>query len=55
MGQLRVKWIGMNKPYCVAPALLVCVSALGFAQQKSPTADVLLAAVSSPATITTEE
>jgi VWFA-related protein len=55
MGQLRVKWIGMNKPYCVGPALLVCVSALGFAQQKSPpAADVLPAAVSSPATITTE-
>jgi VWFA-related protein len=56
MGQLRVKWIGMSKPFCVGAALLFCVSALGFAQQKSPLAGdaVLPAALSSPATITTE-
>jgi VWFA-related protein len=56
MGQLRVKWVGINKPFCVGGALLFCVSALEFAQQKSPLAGdaVFPAAVSSPATIATE-
>ncbi len=56
MGQLRVKWIGMSKPFCVGAAVLFWVSALGFAQEKSPLAGdaVFPAAVSSPATIATE-
>ena len=56
MGQPGIKWIGMNKPFCVGAALLFCVSALEFAQQKSPLAGeaVFPAAVSSPATIATE-
>jgi VWFA-related protein len=56
MGQLEVKWIGINKPFGTGAALLFFVSALGFAQQKSPPAGdaVSPAAVASPATIATE-
>jgi len=57
MGQLRVKRVGMSKPFCIGAALLLCVSALEFAQQKSrPAGDAALpATVSSPATISTTE
>jgi hypothetical protein len=57
MGQLRVKWTGMGKPFRRCAALLFCLSALEFAQQKSPHAGdaVLPATISSPATISTTE
>jgi len=55
MGQLRVKWTGMCKPFRVGAVLLFCMPALGLAQQKQPFAGgaTPAAAASSSATNTT--